>query len=94
MAEIEFVSRYKYQDGESVYVVPVDRNSRGELWPRCPVGGWSAYYNANKSQAVLVASKTASSYLDRRGYARKIGVVRFAWNGNIEAGLRQIGFGR
>lgn len=74
---------YKWCDGKAVFVVPAITNKSG-VYPRAPRGGWTAFYTTDWRHSVIVASKTAESYLGRCKYARRIGIARYDASCNDE----------
>ena len=68
----------KWAEGRPVFEVPVmDINHNGGKGPRCPVGGYTAYYTPDTNRCVIVVSKTAGAYLSQRSYARYVGVAKY-----------------
>lgn len=64
----------KYMVGREVFEVPIIPLKTGTgRRPRAPKGGWSAFYTDDR--CIVVASRTAASYLSKRNYARYLGVT-------------------
>ena len=72
---------YKYLDGRNAWEVPVIHRHNGSSEPRCPVGGWTAFYTRDSNRCVVVPDKTAEKYLRKRRYARFVGTMLYDLNG-------------
>lgn len=74
------VTKFKWTRGQAVFEVPLVEGPRA-AGPRNPVGGGTYFYTPDRARCVVVASKTAESYLNQRKYAKYLGRAGYAPSG-------------
>jgi phage terminase large subunit-like protein len=77
MTDITFLTSATYLAGRPVYLVPTvpfeEKPPHGLMARGMNRGGASATYNAERTWALVVASKTLAAYYSRRSYATLVG---------------------
>ena len=75
-----------------VLTTPKDDGDGKSRRPRCPVGGYLAFYIQNEERCVVATTNDGKDYLDTTGYAKYLGKAQITTYEDYQGALESFGY--